>query len=316
MGKSFSYGIIVLALAVFAIANAIFIVNQTEQAIVLQFGEIKRVENTPGLKFKIPFIQNVEYFDKRLLDFNAEPKELITGDNERVIVDAFARYRIVDPIKFYVAVRNEATMNSRLATFLESSIRQTIASVPLKTVLSQNRENLMHTIRESINQQMSGVEVKTPVAVDGAQVAVEEAPTGEKKRVMTSRGFGVEVVDVRIMRTDLPQENSEAVYSRMRSEREREAKEYRAQGAEEALKIRSEADRKRAVILAEAQKKAETMRGEGDAQATRIYNAAFGKDPEFFEFYRTMQAYAKTLGKDDTTVILSPDSGFLRQMDK
>lgn len=289
-----------LAAAGTLLAGSAFVVTQAEQALVAQFGEIVRVEKEPGLKFKIPLIQNVEYFDKRLLEFNADPKELITGDNERVIVDAFARYRIIDPVKFYVAVRNEQTMRSHLATFLESSIRQTIASVPLKTVLSADRQKLMHAIKTAVNRQMSGAEAETP-------------ETGEQ--IAAIRGFGVEVVDVRIMRTDLPQENSEAVYGRMRSEREREAKEYRAQGAEEALKIRSEADRKRAVLLAEARKTAETLRGEGDAQATRIYNDAFGQDPEFFEFYRTMQAYRETLNKDDTTFILSPDSGFLKRMD-
>lgn len=201
-------------------------------------------------------------------------------------------------------------MSSRLATFLESSIRQTIASVPLKTVLSEDRQKLMHGIKNSVNRQIFGVVVEAPDVTLPETAEPAKDTTGS-----ASRGFGVEVVDVRIMRTDLPQENSEAVYGRMRSEREREAKEYRAQGAEEALKIRSEADRKRAVLLAEARKKAETMRGEGDAQATHIYNDVFGRDPEFFEFYRTMQAYGSTLHRDDTTVILSPDSEFLKQLD-
>lgn len=310
MNGKLSYLVIGAVAAIVLLVNSAFIVRQTEQALVLQFGEIKRVEKTPGLKLKLPFIQDVKYFDKRLLEFNAAPKELITGDNERVIVDAFARYRIVDPIKFYVAVRNEATMSSRLATFLESSIRQTIASVPLKTVLSEDRQKLMHGIKNSVNRQIFGVVVEAPDVTLPETAEPAKDTTGS-----ASRGFGVEVVDVRIMRTDLPQENSEAVYGRMRSEREREAKEYRAQGAEEALKIRSEADRKRAVLLAEARKKAETMRGEGDAQATHIYNDAFGRDPEFFEFYRTMQAYGSTLHRDDTTVILSPDSEFLKQLD-
>jgi membrane protease subunit HflC len=291
-------------------AGSTFIVAEAEQALVLQFGEIKRVERTPGLKFKWPMIQEVQRFDKRLLDFRAEPRELITKDSERILVDAFARYRIVNPVQYYVAVRNEQTMQSRLGAILESSVRQIIASVPLKAVLAEDRAGLMKTIRDNVNAQVRGV-VKTQKNEDGTEIEPAAGAAAAPKG-----GFGIEVVDVRIMRSDLPAENSEAIYNRMRTEREREAREFRARGAEEAVVIRSEADRQRVVLIAEAQKKAEILRGEGDAEAARVYNNAIGQDPRFFELWRSLQAYRESLRSENTTVVLSPGNGFLKQFEQ
>ncbi len=273
--------------------GSVFTLGQADQALVLQFGRIVRPEFKPGLHFKLPLVQEVRRFDKRLLDFNAEPREVITIDSERIIVDAFVRYRIVNPVQYYVAVRNEETMHSRLGAILESSIRQTIASVPLKAVLSEDRTRVMNQIKSEVNAQVRGA----------AQTDKKLAPKG---------GFGIEVVDVRIMRSDLPPENSEAIYGRMRSEREREAREFRARGTEESLKIRADADRERVVAVAEANKKAQILRGEGDAQAARIYNQAIGTDPQFFEQWRSLQAYKATLKGSNTTMVLSPGSGFLK----
>lgn len=283
----------------FILSNALFIVDQTEQALVLQFGNPVRAEQTPGLKFKTPFVQNVEYFSKQLLDFDAESKEVIAADQKRLIVDAFVRYRITDPLRFKQTVGDERTMRSRLNSILESSLRQVIGSVPLSTVISEKRPEIMQDIRELVNAQVSGAKA-----------------TGEGETVATGNGFGIEVVDVRIKRADLPPANSEGIYKRMQTEREREAKEFRAKGAEDAQKIRSLADKERTIILAEARKQADILRGEGEGTATKIFADSFGQDQDFFQFYRTMQAYRKTLSEKDTTVILSPDNEFLKYIEK
>lgn len=290
-------GVLIAALVVI---NSLFVVRQTEQAFVLQFGEPKKIVKEPGLHAKLPFVQNVVYFDKRLLEFNAEPKQVNAADQKRLIVDAFVRYRIVDPLRFYQTVGDERVMRSRLNTILESSLRQVLGSVPLSDVLSDKRGKIMERIRDVVRSEVSQ-----------AQNAVDAA-TGATKKV---RGFGIEVVDVRIMRADLPEGNSKAIYLRMQTERDREAKEFRAQGAEEAQRIRSRADRERVVILAEAQKQAEIIRGEGDSEASRIFAEAFNLDSEFYAFYRTLQAYRRTLRSDDTTVVLSPEHDFLRLME-
>lgn len=282
------------------VPSALFVVNQREQALVLQFGKPVRVEQSPGLKFKVPFVQNVEYFDKRLLDFDAESKEVIAADQKRLIVDAFVRYRIVDPLRFKQTVGNEATMRSRLNSILESNLRQILGNAPLSDVVSTKRAEIMHQIRDNVNQQARGIAVAD---VEG----VAQAPRG---------GFGIEVVDVRIKRADLPLANSEGIYKRMQTERERQAKEYRAQGAEDAQKIRSQADKERTILLAEARKTSEITRGEGDGQATRIFAESFGQDMDFFQFYRSLQAYRKTLDKGDTTLVLSPDNEFLKYMER
>jgi len=279
----------------FVLFNASFIVNQTEQALVLQFGKPIRAVQKPGLHFKMPFVQNVEFYDKRLLDFNAESKEVIAADQKRLIVDAFVRYRITDPLRFKQAVADERTMRSRLNSILESSLRQVIGGVPLADVISQKRPEILERIRGLVNEQAMG-RGDASGARDG--------------------GFGIDVVDVRIKRADLPPANSEGIYKRMQTERDREAKDFRAQGAEDAQKIRSQADKERTILLAEARRKAEVVRGEGEGTAAKIFAGAFGQDQDFFKFYRSMQAYKKTLNQKDTTVILSPDSEFLKYLEK
>jgi membrane protease subunit HflC len=266
----------------------------------LQFGKPVSVVREPGLKFKTPFIQNVEYFDKRLLDFDADPKEVTAADQKRLEVDAFVRYRITDPLLFKQTVASEFNMRSRLNTILESSLRLVIGRVPLAHVVSEERASIMEKIRQLVNAQASGAQLDE----NGALVHGK------------SSGFGIEVVDVRIMRADLPKENSESIYKRMQTEREREAKEFRAKGSEDAQKIRSQADKERTIILAEAQKKAEITRGEGDAMATKLFAESFGQDEEFFQFYRTLQAYKKTLSDKDTTMVISPNGEFLKYLEK
>jgi|CXWL01.1.fsa_nt_gi membrane protease subunit HflC len=296
--KFFSIGVVIVFVGLFALLNSAFIVNQTEQALVLEFGKPVRVVKDAGLNFKTPFVQNVEYFDKRLLDFDANPNEVIASDQKRLIVDAFVRYRITDPLRFKQTVGNEMTMRSRLNSILESSLRQVLGSVPLSAVLSEKRSAIMGDIRNLVNLQAMGAKVE-----GGADN-------------ITKGGFGIEVVDVRIKRADLPPANSDGIYKRMQTEREREAKEFRAKGSEDAQKIRSQADKERTIIIAEAKKKAEITRGEGDGTATKIFADSFGKDQEFFQFYRSMQAYKKTLDKKDTTIMMSPDNEFLKYMEK
>lgn len=296
--KLFSLGGALVAVALFLLLNSAFIVNQTEQALVMQFGKFVREEKNAGIYFKTPFLQNVEYFDKRLLDFDATPNEVIAADQKRLIVDAFVRYRITNPLLFKQTVGNEMTMRSRLNSILESSLRQVLGSVPLSAVLSEKRAEIMSDIRDLVNLQAVGAKV----------TGANENPT--------TGGFGIEVVDVRIKRADLPPANSEGIYKRMQTEREREAKEFRAKGAEDAQKITSQADKERTIILADARKKAEITRGEGDGIATKIFAESFGKDVDFFQFYRSMQAYRKTLDASNTTMMMSPDNEFLKFMEK
>ena len=285
-------GIAITALAALVLlSQSAFIVGQTEQALVLQLGKPVRVEKNPGLKFKTPFVQNVEFYDKRLLDFDAEPKEVIASDQKRLIVDAFVRYRITDPLRFKQSVSDERTMRSRLNSILESSLRQALGNVPLSAVISEKRAELMQQIRDLVNQQAMGG---------------QENPGG----------FGIEVVDVRIKRADLPPANSDGIYKRMQTERTKEANQFRAQGAEDAQKIRSQADKERTILLADAKKQAEITRGEGDGEATKIFADSFGQDQDFFQFYRSLQAYRKTISAKDTTLIMSPDDEFLKFMDK
>ncbi|NDF12442.1 MAG: protease modulator HflC [Proteobacteria bacterium] len=277
---------VVFFVAVFLLVliNSAFIVDQREQALVLQFGDTKSVVKDSGLHFKIPFVQNVVKFDMRVLDHNASANEIIAADQKRLIVDAFVKYRIVDPLKFYQTVRRETIAEQRLDTFLDSSLREVLGSYPLSALLTGQRSEVMKKIAQAVG--------------------------------VKARGLGMEVVDVRIMRADLPQTNSEAIFKRMQTEREREAKEFRAKGAEDAQGIRSRADKERTIILAEAQKKAQILRGEGDAQAAQLFSSAFNRDPEFYSFYRTMQAYRASINKDDTSVVLSPDSEFMKYFDK
>ena len=269
--------IIVLAATAFF---SIFIVKEINQAIVLQFGDPKRIISTPGINFKIPFIQNVVFLDKRILNLDAPPEEVIASDQKRLIVDAFARFQIVDPLKFYISVGNERVARSRLSTIINSRIRSVLGTQRLQTLLSADRTNQMALIQDGVNNE------------------------AEK--------FGIKIVDVRIKRADLPPANSEAIYRRMQTERNREAKEFRAKGAEMAITITSTADKEVTVILAEAEKQSQIMKGEGDGQRNKIFADAFGKDPEFFAFYRAMQAYEKALIGGETSLILSPDSEFFK----
>jgi len=270
----------VIALAGFAIYLSLFTVKEINQAIVLQFGDPKKVIAEPGLQVKIPFIQNVVYLDRRILSLDPAPEEVIASDQKRLIVDAYARFKIVDPLKFYISVGDERVARSRLATIINSRIRSVLGKQSLATLLSEERTTQMAIIQEGVN--------------------------------LEAEKFGIEIIDVRIKRADLPQANSEAIYKRMQTEREREAKEFRARGAEMAVTITSTADRKVTIILANAKKQSEIMKGEGDGQRNKIFANAFGRDPEFFSFYRAMQAYEKALIGGETSLILSPDSDFFK----
>jgi len=269
--------IILIAATVFF---SVFIVKEVNQAIVLQFGDPKRIITNPGLNFKIPFIQNVVFLDKRILNLDTPPEEVIASDQKRLIVDAFARFQIVDPLKFYISVGNERVARSRLSTIINSRIRSVLGTQRLQTLLSADRTNQMSLIQDGVNNE--------------------------------AENFGIKIVDVRIKRADLPQANSEAIYKRMQTEREREAKEFRAKGAEMAAEITSTADKEVTVILANAEKTSQILKGEGDGQRNKIFADAFGRDPEFFAFYRAMQAYEKALIGGETSLILSPDSEFFK----
>lgn len=272
-------GIILFFGAVIAF-SALFTVHQTQQALVLQFGEPKRVVQESGLHWKLPFIQNVIFLDKRMLAYDGAGEEVIASDRKRLVVDAFLRFRIIDPLRFYQTVGNERVARQRLDALLTSSLRQVIGTVPLQSVLTNERATLMSKIAQRVN-----------------------AEAGD---------LGIGVMDVRIKRADLPEANNQAIYARMKTEREREAREFRAQGAEISQRIRSRADREKTVLVAEAQKKSQILRGEGDGKAVRIFAEAFGTDIDFFTFYRSMQAYGESLGGEDTTMLLSPDSDFFR----
>tara|TARA_B100000945_G_scaffold259901_1_gene217920 strand:+ start:58 stop:930 length:873 start_codon:yes stop_codon:yes gene_type:complete len=260
--------------------QSLFVVQEVSQAIVLQFGDPKKIITKPGLNYKLPFIQNVVYLDRRVLNLDNPPEEVIAADQKRLIVDAFARFKIVDPLKFYISVGNERVARSRLATIINSRIRSVLGTQELATLLSTDRAVHMASIQNDVNTE--------------------------------AQNFGITIVDVRIKRADLPQANSEAIFKRMQTEREREAKEFRAQGAEMAAKITSTADKEVTVILANANKQSEIMRGEGDGKRNKIFAEAFGRDPQFFGFYRAMQSYEKALIGGDTSMILSPDSDFFK----
>ena len=260
--------------------QSLIIVQEINQAIVLQFGDPKKIITKAGLNFKIPFIQNVVYLDKRILNLDNAPEEVIAADQKRLVVDAIARFKIVDPLKFYISVGNERVARSRLSTIINSRLRGVLGKQELATLLSTDRVRQMEIIQNDVNNE--------------------------------AQKFGINIVDVRIKRADLPPANSEAIYKRMQTEREREAKEFRAQGAEIAAKITSTADKDVTVILANANKQSEIMKGEGDGERNKIFASAFGRDPQFFAFYRAMIAYEKALIGGETSLILSPDSDFFK----
>lgn len=269
-----------LGLAAAGVYFSLFIVHQNEQALVLEFGKPKRQITEPGLHWKIPVVESVDFFDKRILDLDTQTQEVTASDQKRLVVDAFARYRITDPLRFYQTVRDERMVRSRLGPIVESSIRRVLGAATFQDVVKDKREELMKRIALQVN--------------------------GEGK------DFGLEVVDVRLKRADLPEQNSKNIFDRMRAERQREAAEFRAEGAAAANRIRATADREATVIKAEATKKGELLRGDGDAERNRIFNDAFGRDPEFFGFYRSMQAYEAGIKAGDTRMLLSPDSEFFR----
>ncbi len=260
--------------------SSLFTVYQTRLALVVRLGQPVKIVTEPGLNFKLPLIDSVIYVDKRILDLENAAAEVIASDQKRLVVDAFARYRIRDALLFYQSVGTVDAANSRLSTLLNAALRRVLGEATLTHVVRDDRAALMARVREQVDREAAA--------------------------------FGITVVDVRIRRADLPAENSQAVYDRMKSERKREATDFRAQGSQRAQEIRARADRDVTVIVAEAQSKGDTMRGEGEAERNRIFAEAFGKDPDFFAFYRSMQAYESGLRHSDTRMVLKPDSDFFR----
>jgi membrane protease subunit HflC len=271
--------VLLVVAGIFAMSS-LFIVDQTEQALVLQLGQPRRVIREPGLWVKRPFIENVIYYDKRLLDFEPPPEEIIASEQKRLVVDTYTRYRIIDPLMFYQTVNSEAAVRARLNALVSGSLRRVIGNVTLAAVLSAKRSAIMRQIRDEVRVQ--------------------------------AKPFGIDVIDVRIRRADLPPENSQAIYARMESERQQQAAQYRAEGAEAAQTVRAKAERERTVILAEAQRTAQIARGQGDAQATAIYAKAYDQDKDFFSFYRSMQAYRDAFTGSTTSFVLAPDGSFFR----
>jgi modulator of FtsH protease HflC len=271
----------VLLIVVLIVAyGTLFTVYQTRQALVVRLGNPVRVITEPGLHVKVPFFDSVIHIDKRILDLENPAQEVIASDQKRLVVDAFARYRTKEPLKFYQSVGNVEGANSRLSTLLNSALRRVLGEATLTQVVRDQREQLMNRVREQLEAE--------------------------------AQAFGISVVDVRIRRADLPEQNSQAVYQRMITERQREAQEFRSLGTQRAQEIRAKADRDVTVLLADAQSKGEQIRGEGDGERNRIFADAFGRDPEFFSFYRSMQAYEAGLRSNDTRMLLKPDSDFFR----
>jgi membrane protease subunit HflC len=266
-----------LILLLFAL-SCFYSVKQTEQALLLQFNAPRQIVTEPGLHTKIPWIQSVVFIDKRLLNLEAPSEEVIAQDKKRLVVDAFARWRILDPLRFYQALYDLDTAQIRLTSILSSNVRRVLGSQNFAAVLSARRGELMRDIRDNMNHE--------------------------------ARNFGIKVVDVRIRHADLPAENSQAIYNRMMQERKREANEYRAEGSEISQRIRARAEREVTVLLAEATRESSILRGQGDAQKTKILADAFGQDPDFFAFYRSMQAYQEAMPGENTTLVASPNSDF------
>lgn len=282
MRLNFQVKILAVLGIITVLLSSLFTVDQRKNAVIFQFGEAVRVIKEPGLFMKVPFIQTVIFFDNRVLHIDAEAKELTASDGKRVIVDAFAKFKISNPVMFYKTVNNFQGASVRLNKILESQMRKVIGRIELTGLLSSSRRSIIEEIRDNVYSE--------------------------------SKNFGVDVIDVRILRADLPKENSAAIYSRMQTEREKEARQIRAEGQEEAARIISKADKESKIILAEAYKQAEIIKGEGDGEAAKIFNEAFGKDPEFYSFFRHLQTYKASLNADDTTFILSPKSKFMKHL--
>ena len=272
--------LIIIAAIVATASSALFIVNETQQALVIQFGEPKRTVDQPGLKFKLPFIQDVIFFEKRVLSFIPdEGEEAILKDQKRLKVDTYARFKIVDPLRFYQSVRNEIEARKQLDTIVDSALREELGLRGLKEILSEQRNSITKNIRDQVN--------------------------------IKARTLGMEIIDIQIRRADYPEVTSQAIFARMISERERIAREFRATGEEEAQKIRASAEKQRVVTVADGARQSQEIRGAGDAEAIRIYAESFGQDPEFFSFYRSMEAYKKSFNQDDTMVI-NPTGDFFK----
>jgi membrane protease subunit HflC len=273
--------VILLVVVLIVLGLSVFTVDETEQVIITQLGKYVRSVTEPGLNFKVPFIQTVHKFEDRVLEYDAAAAKVITSDKKHIVIDNYARWKIVDPLKLYQTVRNEQGATSRLDDIVFSEIREELARHTLTEIVSVNREAIMDEV--------------------GRQCDVK------------AREYGVQVLDVRIKRADLPAEVAHSVYARMKAERQRMAKKYRSEGEEEAVKIRAQTDKEKTIILAESYRQSEKLRGEGDAEAIKIYAEAFEKDPEFYGFVRTLEAYQKSLGQD-TTVILPSDSEFFQYL--
>ncbi|GAA5253067.1 protease modulator HflC [Candidatus Rickettsia kedanie] len=282
MQQKIYYIIFTIVFGMILIFSSLFSVDQRQSAVVFQFGEAVRTIENPGLNIKIPFIQNIEFFDKRLLDVEVEAKELTAADGKRVIVDAYAKFQINNPVMFYKTVHDYQGVKIRLTRNLESSMRKVIGKISLSNLLSQERSNVMLNI---LNQ------------VDGE-----------------AKSFGIDVVDVRILRADLPKENSAAIYRRMQTAREKEATQIRAEGQEESVCIRSKADKESKIILAKAYRDAQIIKGDGDEKAAKIYNSAYSVDPEFYKFYKSLLVYKNSLKQEDTNFVISPDAEVLKYL--
>ncbi len=274
-----------IAAVLFLLYMSVIVVDQRQQAVVLQFGELAREPiREPGLAVIIPFLQNVRVFDKRILPLETDAEEVIISENKRIVVDSFVRYRIFDPVKYIRAAASDEAARQRLISLLNSSLRGVLGQRTLLDMLSGEREELMHLIRDSMQK--------------------------------SSRDLGIEIVDVRIRRADLPSQNQESVFQRMQSERKQEADKYRAEGDEEAQQITSGADKQVTIIRADATQKSDILRGEGDAERNRILGDAYGRDSEFFQFYRSLRAYEGALSGNNTTMVITPDSPFFKYFRK
>lgn len=281
MNRGGLLGAAIAALILLVVASsAIFTVHQAERAFVLRFGQYQRPVDQPGLHFKLPLVETVTYFDRRVLDFDAEAQEVPTLDQKQLVVDAYARYQILDPLQFFKSVNNELGVEQRLGSIMNSALRGVLGDVPLLTVLTPERAALMQHITNLANDE--------------------------------AKGFGIKVLDVRIKRVDLPEENMQAVVRRMQAQRGQEARKIRAEGDKESRRIHADADKQERIIIAEAKKQAEITQGQGDAEAQRIYNEAYGKDQKFFDFWRSLQAMTAALPRNTTTYVGSAEGDFFR----
>ncbi len=274
------FGVIGIIVLVFLAMNSLFVVREWDQALVVQLGKPVRTVTEPGLDAKLPFVQRIIRFDKRILEYDASPKELLTQDKQQLVVDNYSRWRIVDPLLFYQRLRTEAGAQSRLDDIIYSDLRETLGKHAMTEIVSDRRQMMQDILANSQEK---------------------------------AQALGIELIDVRIKRVDLPEKNEQNVFQRMRTERERQAKKFRAEGQEEAKKITSEAERERQIILAEADRKSSIIRGQGEAEATKIYASAYNRDPEFYSFLRTLQSYEKSF-TEETTFVLSPQTEFFRYL--